>query len=60
MLIFDREVDRGDREKTREKNAVYVESVIALGANFGRRPIRFVDLIEQEFALFNRFCVWPS
>ena len=47
-------------EKTKEKNAVYVKFVIAFGANFGRRPIGFVDLIEQEFTLFNRFCVWPS
>ena len=62
MLIFDREVDRRDMEKTKEKNAVYAKFVIAFGANFGRRPIRFVDLhaIEQEFTLFNRFCVWPS
>ena len=60
MLIFGREVDRRDMEKTNEKNAVYVEFVIAFGANFGCRPIRFIDLIEQEFTLFNRFCVRPS
>ena len=60
MLIFDHEVDRRDMEKTKEKNAVHVEFVIAFGANFGRRPIRFVDLIVQEFTLFNRFCVCPS
>ena len=53
MQIFDREVDRRDMEKTKEKNAVYVGFFIALGANFGHRPIRFVDLIEQEFTLFN-------
>ena len=45
MLIFDREVDRRDIEKTKEKNAIYVKFIIAFGANFGRRPIRFVDLI---------------
>ena len=60
MLIFDCEVDRRDMEKTREKNAVYVKFVIAFGVNFGFQPIRFVDLIEQEFTLLNRFCVWPS
>ena len=54
MVIFDHEVVyRRDMEKTKEKNAVYVEFVIAFGANFGRGPIRFVDLIEQEFTLFN-------
>ena len=53
MLIFDREVDRRDMEKTKEKNAVYVKFVIAFGANFGHRPIGFVDLIEQQFTLFN-------
>ena len=46
MLIFDREVDRRDMEKTKEKNAVYVGFFIALWENFGLRPIRFVDLIE--------------
>ena len=60
MLIFDHEVDRRDMEKTKEKNGVYVKFVIAFGANFGHRPIGFIDLIEQEFTLFNRFCVWPS
>ena len=45
-LIFDREVARGDMEKTKEKNAVYVGFFIAFGANFEHRPIRFVDLIE--------------
>ena len=60
MLIFDREVDRRDMEKTKEKYAVYVEFVFAFGANVGCRPIRFIDLIEQEFTLFNQFCVWPS
>ena len=45
-LIFDREVARGDMEKTKEKNAVYVGFFIAFGANFGHRPTRFVDLIE--------------
>ena len=46
MLIFDCEVDRRDMEKSKEKNAVYVGFFIAFGANFGHRPIRFVDLIE--------------
>ena len=46
MVIFDREVDRRDMEKTKEKNAVYVGFFIAFGANFGHRQIRFVDLIE--------------
>ena len=42
-LIFDREVDRRDMEKAKEKNAVYIQFVIAFGANFGGQPIRFVD-----------------
>ena len=46
MLIFHREVDRGDMEKTKEENAVYVGFFIAFQADFGHRPIRFVDLIE--------------
>ena len=45
MLIFDREVDRRDVEKTKEKNPVYGKFVIAFGTNFGRRPNRIVDLI---------------
>ena len=46
MLICDRELDRRGMEKAKEKNAVYVGFFIAFGANFGHRPIRFVDLIE--------------
>ena len=56
MVLFDHEVVyRRDMEKTKEKNAVYIEFVIAFEANFGRQPIRFVDLIEQEFTLLIDF-----
>lgn len=46
MLIFDREIDRGDMGQTKEKNVVYVGFFIVFLAIFGHRPIRFVDLIE--------------
>ena len=66
MLIFYREVDRRDLGKTNEKNVVYVGFFIAFFGRFlavHQIPIRFFDLIDinnEEFTPFNRFCVWPS